>query len=84
MAYADNYKAGTGGGTVEFNDGKLNVVFSINCYAHDADGTLQIDGGDIITIRSGIAYHATFNGMLRNPVIVMSESIDYVIECGLL
>jgi hypothetical protein len=71
-----DYYAGSGGGTKVVN-GRMTGSFF---YAHNTDGTVTIDGGDPIPIRRGVGITVNPKGNLRNPTIVMSASIDYMIE----
>jgi len=70
------YMAGTNGG-IESVPGRLVGSFF---FAHDGDGTVQFNGGDIITIRAGAGITINPKGNLRNPTVEMSPTIDYMLE----
>lgn len=72
------YNAGTGGGTVTLTGGKK--LLGVTAYAKGADGTMTINGGDTITIRSGLTLSFSPLGNYVNPTIVFSASIDYIVE----
>lgn len=71
-----DYVAGTGGGTEIITGRVVGSVF----FANTVDGTVTIDGGDTITVRTNVGISINPKGNLTSPVIVMSSSIDYVIE----
>lgn len=71
-----DYVAGTGGGTEVISGRVVGAFF----YAHNSAGTVQIDGGDIIQIRRNVGITLNTKGNLQSPTIVMSPSIDYMIE----
>jgi hypothetical protein len=71
-----DYVAGTGGGTEVVAGRMVGSYF----YANSATGTMTIDGGKTITIRANVGIAINPKGNLINPVIVMSSSIDYMIE----
>lgn len=70
------YSAGTGGGTVNITGRVVGSFF----HAEGGAGTVTIDGGDTITIRTGGTIALNPQGNLVNPTIVMSGTIDYMIE----
>jgi len=72
------YNAGTGGGTVALTGGKK--LLGVTAYAKGADGTMTINGGDTITIRSGLTLSFSPLGNYVNPTIVFSAAIDYIVE----
>ena len=72
------YNAGTGGGTVALTGGKK--LLGVTAYARSADGTMTINGGDTITIRSGLTLSFSPLGNYVNPTIVFSAAIDYIVE----
>lgn len=75
------YRAGTGGGTVDFRSSSQDTkVTSISVVAIGSDGTMTINGGNVITIRAGNSLTTNFEGYLIDPLIVMSSSLDYYIE----
>lgn len=71
-----DYVSGTGGGTEVISGRVVGAFF----YAHNAAGTVQIDGGSLVQIRRNIGITLNPKGNLLNPTIVMSGSIDYMIE----
>lgn len=71
-----DYVSGTGGGT-EVVVGRMVGSFF---FANAADGTITIDGGSTITVRAGCGIAINPKGNLLNPTIVMSGSVDYMIE----
>jgi len=72
------YRAGTGGGTLNFDNGSR--VLGISVFANGGEGTMTINGGDTITIRGGSGFGTQFYGSWVNPVIVMSGTLDYFVE----
>ena len=71
-----DYVSGTGGGTVAITGRVVGTSF----HANGADGTVTIDGGDTVTIRSGAVLNLNPRGLLEDPSFVMSATIDYLIE----
>ena len=72
------YNAGTSGGTVTLTGGKK--LLGVTAYAKGADGTMTINGGDTITIRSGLTLSFSPLGNYVNPTIVFSAAIDYIVD----
>lgn len=71
------YRAGTGGCSLTLT-GKH--MLSLSVYANGSDATVTINGGETITIRSGMAWGITPQPPLENAVVVVSSSGDYQIE----
>lgn len=71
------YTAGTGGATVALTGKKL---ISVTVYANGSTGTMTIAGGDTITIRSGASFSFKPATPYVAPTLVMSASLDYMIE----
>lgn len=72
------YQSGTGGGTVTVAAGRR--VCGITALAVGADGTITINGGNVITVRAGSTFSYNPNGNLVAPTIVFSGSLDYFVE----
>lgn len=77
------YESGTAGATV--NVPARGAVLTVSGYANGADGTITIDGGDPITVRSGAGYDESFLGSLTAGAdgtmpIVFSASMDYYVS----
>lgn len=71
-----DYIAGTGGGTESITGRMVGSFF----FANKFSGTVTIDGGNTITIRKNVGISINPKGNLLSPTIVMSSSIDYMIE----
>jgi|SaaInlStandDraft_5_1057022.scaffolds.fasta_scaffold00033_59 hypothetical protein len=77
-----DHASGTGGATVTVPAGA--TVQKITAFANGADGTITIDGGDPITVRTSGGFEDSPTGLV-SPVggaidIVFSASMDYFVS----
>jgi hypothetical protein len=71
-----NYTSGTAGGTVAIT-GRVVGMFA---YAKTEDGTVTINGGASIPVRTGNGFILNPKGVLEDPTFVFSSDLDYMIE----
>lgn len=72
------YRSGTTATTLTLTTGQK--VFGITDSAIGVNGTVTINGGDVITIRAGSTFQYEPNGNLVAPTIVFSANLDWFVE----
>lgn len=75
------YRFGSTATTLTFVSGEVVLSIAVVNTSNNQNGTVRINGGDLITISGGESFEAAFiKGTLVNPVIEFSANLKWFVD----